>query len=953
MTDVLKEATELFGSNAIYIAEVYEQYLRDPSSVDESWQKYFQQFGDSQSNVANDFYGPQWNRKRSQVLGATNPEAAIAKGKEEGKGGRQQASDDSIHAHMLIRAYRVRGHLIARLDPLGLTNRESHPELDPAHYGFSDDDYDREIYIGGWLGHEKLTLRQILTTLKETYCSHLAVEFIHIQSLEKKEWLEKRLEGTLSKPTLGKEERKSILQQLTEVVGFEEFLHVKYPGAKRFSVEGGEALIPALEAVAQTAGKQGVSEIVLGMPHRGRLNVLTAFMKKPYAAMLSEFEGNLATPAGIVSSGDVKYHLGISSDRDIQGHNVHMSLNPNPSHLEAVNPVVCGRTRAKQDQMGDTERLKAMGILIHGDAAFCGQGVVAEGLMMADLEGYSSGGTVHIVVNNQIGFTTSPKEGHASPYPTDLAMTIQAPIFHVNGDDPEAVIHACRIATEYRMQFKKDVVIDIFCYRKHGHNEGDEPMFTNPIMYTRIKDKQTPRDVYASRLISDGVISADEYEGMKSAWHNALEKEHEASKNYEPNKADWLEGKWTGMSRPDEGVKAATKTGVDLKELKELGKTITEVPKGFKLNKKVERLLSQRREMIDSGEGIDWGMGEHLAFATLLADGHPIRLSGQDVQRGTFSHRHSSLVNQENEERYWPLNNLGKKQKAKYEAINSNLSEYAVLGYEYGYSVTEPNALTIWEAQFGDFSNGAQIMIDQFIASAETKWLRMSGLVMLLPHGYEGQGPEHSSARLERYLQLCAQDNMQVVNCTTPANIFHVLRRQMRRDFRKPLIVMSPKSLLRLKAAQSKLEDFGPKTSFQRVIPETEKLVADAKVKRVVLCSGKVYYELLETRTEAKIKDVALVRVEQYYPFPYDEVAAQASKYPNAEVVWCQEEPENMGAWQFVDRKIEEALGKSKSKKASRPSYVGRPASASPAAGYMKIHKIEQEKLIKEALQIK
>ncbi|MCP5361169.1 MAG: 2-oxoglutarate dehydrogenase E1 component [Hyphomicrobiales bacterium] len=955
MTKTAFSTLPLYSANAVYIAELYEQYLNNPGTVSDDWQEYFASFSGDADAVRN-VTGPSWTRERSQVVGYAPPVLERRKSvggrraQDKIKSTEQQASMDAIHAHMLIRAFRVRGHLIANLDPLGLAVRQSHPELDPARYGFTEKEYDREIFLGGWLGLEKATLRQILDILRQTYSSSIGLEYVHIQSLEKKEWLETKLESSRSRPSLSKEERIEILKKLVETEGFEQFLHVKYPGTKRFSIEGAESLMPALEAVLETGAGMGVKEIVVGMPHRGRLNVLTAFMGKPYDAMLSEFQGNLATPDYINTSGDVKYHLGKSSDRVAKnGQKVHLSLNANPSHLEAVNPVVVGKVRAKQDQHGDTDRSKVVGILLHGDAAFCGQGIVMETLAFSELPGYRAGGTVHIIVNNQIGFTTSPKDAHVSPYPTDVAMMVQSPIFHVNGDDPEAVVHAARIATEYRQTFKQDVFLDIFCYRRHGHNEGDEPMFTQPLMYEKIRQHPTPREVYARRLIAEGVITQEEYEAMKNDFHQFMETQMESAMDYKPEKADWLEGKWQGIRQAEQGVKPSVETGVKLKKLQALGSKLCEVPEGFTLNNKVKRLLEQRRAMVNGEEGLDWAMGEHLAFASILDDGYPIRISGQDVIRATFSQRHAGLFDQKTNEVHFPLNHLKEGQK-RIEALNSNLSEYAVLGFEYGYSTTEPNALVLWEAQFGDFSNGAQIMIDQFIASAEVKWLRMSGLVMLLPHGYEGQGPEHSSARLERYLQLCAEDNLQVANCTTPANYFHILRRQMCRDFRKPLVMMTPKSLLRHKLAKSDIKELDAGTEFQKVILETGKLVADSKVRKLVICSGKVYYDLLEAREEKKINDVALIRLEQFYPFPEAELAEQIKKYKNAEIIWCQEEPQNMGGWYFVDRRLEGAIRKAGNKTA-RPEYVGRPEAASPAAGYMRIHTKEQTALVNEALK--
>ncbi len=942
----LRDSTHIFGSNAAYIAEIYEQYLLNPDSIDGQWKEYFSNLGDNAANLNDDFGGAPWAKDKTKIVGYVNPSEVKSTDKNEDI--THTASWDSIHAHMLIRAYRVRGHLLATLDPLGLAGTTSHPELDPENYGFTEKDYDREIYLDNWLGKEKATLREILSILHQSYSSNFAVEFIHIQSLKKKEWLEKKIELSLGKPSLSASEKKSILKKLVEVVGFEEFLHTKYPGMKRFSAEGGENLMSAMEAAVSTAAELGVKEVVLGMPHRGRLNVLTAFMGKPYVAMLSEFQGNLATPDYINSSGDVKYHLGFSSDREFNGKEVHLSLTANPSHLEAVNPVVIGKVRAKQDQHNDEDRSHIMGLLLHGDAAFCGQGVVAETLSLSDLEGYKTGGTFHIVVNNQIGFTTNPDKAHISPYPTDVAMAIQAPIFHVNGDDPEAVLHAARIAAEYRHVFKKDVILDIWCYRKYGHNEGDEPRWTQPLMYKKIDEKTTPRDVYAERLINEGVVSTEEFETMKVAFYSELELAHEASDSYKPEKADMLEGKWTGIRQVEGGEKPKTKTGVAIKKLKKLGMKLSEKPEGFALHKGIERVIKNRRKMVESGEGLDWAMGEALAFASLLEEGSPVRLSGQDVTRGTFSHRHSAYLDQNTEKYYYPLNNLSQNQ-AYYEALNSNLSEFAVMGYEYGYSSAEPNALTIWEGQFGDFANGAQVIIDQFIASAEVKWLRMSGLVLLLPHGYEGQGPEHSSARIERYLQMCAEDNLIVANCTTPANYFHILRRQMKRDYRKPLVLFTPKSLLRHKLAQSKMSDMSEKTTFHRVLPETEKLTTNSKIRKVVLCSGKVYYDLFEARAKNKIDDVAIIRLEQFYPFPYNSLKAELAKYKNAEIIWCQEEPENMGGWIFVDRRIEKSLVDI-DVSSKRPIYVGRKAAAATAAGYMKIHQKEQAELINKAL---
>ncbi len=954
----LRLNTYEYGGNAVYIAEMYEKYLKDPTTVDASWRDYFKNFNDQPRQVNQDFKGGAWGRTRSQVIGVAEVidprNAKVEKGAKAPNANNNVSQEalDSIHAQMLMRAYRVRGHMIADLDPLGLsvTAKESHPELDPARYGFTEADYGKEIAVDGWLGYDKLTLAEILGILTESYCKTFAVECGQVQIRERRNWLQNRIEKALGRPSLTAEEKKAVLQQLIETVGFEEFLQKKYPGTKRFSSEGGDGLMPALYATTARAAELGVKEVVLGMPHRGRLNVLTAFMGKPYVAMLSEFNGNLAIPDHINSSGDVKYHQGYSNDKEFAGHTVHLSLTSNPSHLETVNPVVCGKVRAKQDQLGDKERTQALGILLHGDAAFCGQGVVAETFALSELDDYTTGGTIHIVVNNQVGFTTSPKYAHKTPYPTDIAMMVQAPIFHVNGDDPEAVVFASQVAAEYRAEYKQDVVIDIICYRKHGHNEGDEPRWTQPLMYDVIDQKPTTREVYGETLIAEGVITSEEFDAMKQAFYDRLDKALEGSNNYKPEKADMLEGKWTGIKQsPDEGSKTKGNTGIQLERLKQIGTKITTVPETVNIHPGVKKVYDARAKMVETGENIDWAFGEALAFGSLLTEGFPIRFTGQDVIRGTFSSRHSGIWDQKTEEIYFPLNHISDIQ-AKAEISNSALSEYAVLGYEYGYSQAEPNALVLWEAQFGDFVNGAQIVIDQYITSAETKWLRMSGLVMLLPHGYEGQGPEHSSARLERFLQNCAEDNVVVANCTTPANYFHILRRQLHRDFRKPLIMMSPKSLLRNKLAVSKLEDMAEGTTFHRVYGEVDKIKAEAKVRKVLLCTGKVYYDLLEERRKRNIDDVAILRVEQLYPFPAASVAEELSKYKNAEIFWVQEEPENMGAWTFIDRRLEKVMTQVGTK-SKRPLYIGRPEAAATACGYMKVHKHQQETLINEALK--
>jgi 2-oxoglutarate dehydrogenase E1 component len=832
---------------------------------------------------------------------------------------------------------------------LGLTRQTEHPDLDPATYGFTEADMDRTIFVNNLLGFSTATLREILAALRATYCGNVGVEYMHIQELEQRQWIQARIEVPRNQTEFTREGKRAILQRLTDAEILERFLDRRYTGTKRFGLEGAESLIPALEQVIKRGGQLGMKELIVGMPHRGRLNVLTNMIGKPFVALFSEFQGNPANPEDVQGSGDVKYHLGTSSDRAFDGNVVHLSLTANPSHLEAVNPVVLGKVRAKQRQRGDTDRNEVWGLLMHGDAAFAGQGLVAESLDLSELKGYRTGGTIHFVVNNQIGFTTSPAQARSGPYPSDVAKSIQAPIFHVNGDDPEAVVHVARIATEFRQRFKKDVVVDIFCYRRHGHNEADEPAFTQPTMYRAIANHPTTRQIYAGRLVEEGVVAEAEPEQMVADFTAHLDSQFEAAKSYRPNKADWLEGAWTGLCVAS-GDDRRGETAVPMELLKEVGGALWRVPEGFNVNRKIARQLEAKRKAVESGEGIDWSTAEALAFGTLCAEGTFVRLSGQDSGRGTFSQRHAVLVDQETEEKYVPINHVRDGQ-AQFEVIDSPLSEAAVLGFEYGYSLADPHALVLWEAQFGDFANGAQVIIDQFISSGEAKWLRMSGVVLLLPHGYEGQGPEHSSARLERFLQLCGEDNLQVCNLTSAANYFHVLRRQVRRNFRKPLVIMTPKSLLRSHEVASKLAEMGPDTSFHRVIGEVDPLAADAKVKRVVLCSGKLYFDLLHARREKKLDNVAIVRLEQLYPFPANALAQAVGRYKNAEFVWCQEEPQNMGAWSFVDRRIEAVLGKL-DVKGKRARYGGRSEGAATATGLMKRHTAEQEKLVNEALTV-
>jgi len=955
----IEQTAFLYGGNSGYIEGLYERYLEAPSSVDPSWRAYFDELGpetkalfrQSQRAIAaqpKPGVLPQFADQRPAAPPAGTQAANIVQLDDERA---KRVIRDHLRVIMLIRAYRVRGHLAAKLDPLGLVDGGYHPELDYRTYGFSDDDLNRQFYLDHVLGLEQATLQTIVEVLRKTYSSTVGIEFLHIQDPDQKAWLQARIEGLRGIFETNDAEKREVLKQMTAAEGFESFLHVKYPGTKRFGLDGGESAICALETIIRTGVPLGIEEIVLGMPHRGRLNVLANVMGKPYAAIFSEFQGG-AVQDDVLGSGDVKYHLGTSTDREINGRRVHLSLTANPSHLEAVNPVVFGKVRAKQRQRGDSERGQVMGVLFHGDAAFAGQGVVHEGFEMSELKGYRSGGTIHIIVNNQIGFTTSPTYSRSSPYCSDVARGVQAPIFHVNGDDPVAVTHVARLATEFRQRFKRDVVIDLWCYRRHGHNEGDEPSFTQPLMYRRVAQHPTCRQLFADRLVHEGVVSRDQADKMHREFHNRMEEEHQASTSYRTNKADWLEGVWSGLARaPMEYVRGQTAT--PLERLREIGLKMTAMPDRLNVHRRLSRVLGQRRQAIESGEGLDWATAEHLAFGSLLVEGFAVRLSGQDAGRGTFSQRHAIVVDQETEEHYVPLNHLDEGQ-ASIEVVNSFLSEAGVLGFEYGYSLAEPNGLTLWEAQFGDFANGAQVYFDQFVSSGESKWLRMSGLVCLLPHGYEGQGPEHSSARLERFLQLYAEHNMQIVYPSTPASYFHALRRQLHRNFRKPLIVMTPKSLLRHKRCTSTLAEMAEGSSFHRVLFDRFPGDGDRQVKRVILCSGKVYYDLKAAAEEHGIDErVALVRLEELAPFPETVLAQELARYAkDTDFVWCQEEPRNMGAWFFVQPRLSNMLEEHGFSK-PRPIYAGRPPAASPATGFNAQHQREQERLVNEALALK
>jgi 2-oxoglutarate dehydrogenase E1 component len=969
----------LYGSNAGFVEEQYEKWAKNPASVDASWSAFFGGLGENPPSVSR----PSWERTdwpkapSSDLISALDGNWAqiepvlekkiAAKSTAAPAGGGLSEADllratrDSLRALMMIRAYRMRGHLAANLDPLGLNDmREPQPELDPATYGFGPDDMDRKIYIDHVLGMEYATPRQMVSILQRTYCSTFGIEFMHISDPGEKQWLQERIEGPDKEIAFTKEGKRAILQKIVETEAFEQFVHKRFPGTKRFGLDGGESLIPALEQIIKRGGNLGVKEIVIGMPHRGRLNVLAAVMGKPYHVIFHEFKGGSTKPDDVEGSGDVKYHMGASSDRAFDGNKVHLSLSPNPSHLEIVNPVVMGKARAKMMTMpGDRDEQfrQVLPLILHGDAAFAGQGVVAECFAISGVKGHRNGGSIHVIVNNQIGFTTAPRFSRSSPYPSDVAQMVQAPIFHVNGDDPEAVVFAAKVATEYRQKFGKDVVIDMFCYRRYGHNEGDDPTMTNPAMYKKVKDQATTLELYGQRLVIEGVVTEADIVTMRTEFDAFLAAEFEAGNAYKADKADWLDSYWSGLGLP-EGDERRGETAVPVAKLKEIGRAITVIPQSVDVHKTVGRVIAGRAKMVEDGTGVDWALAEHLAFATLLDEGFPIRLAGQDSCRGTFSHRHSHIIDQTTEERYTPLANIREGQAA-YEVIDSALSEEAVLGYEYGYSSAAPNTLVMWEAQFGDFANGAQVVFDQFICSGERKWLRMSGLVQLLPHGYEGQGPEHSSARLERYLQACAEDNIQVVNCTTPANYFHVLRRQIHRNFRKPLVVMTPKSLLRHKRCVSTLAEMGEGSSFHRLLWDDAEyrpgssvaLVPDAEIQRVIVCSGKVYYDLFEEREARGITNIQILRLEQLYPVPAKSLINELGRFKNADWVWCQEEPKNMGAWSFIEPNLEWVLGKIKAKN-KRFTYAGRPAAAATATGLGSKHTAELKAFLNDALTI-
>lgn len=948
MSRKIEETSSLFSSNITFINELYQKYLKNPSSIDQSWAEFFKKNGDEIQSVLADQEGPSWANRQMKVIKAEAFDISTLSKKEISKKtpkpGVDREKNFDLRIQNLISEYKRFGHLVANLDPLKLTPNGDAPELELDYHDISPSDLEKEVNLHGEFGLEKAKISKVIELLKTIYTKSVGSEFEYMRDVVQKSWLARQTEKTLL-AEITKEEKTKILKEIIRTEKFEQFLHKRFPGAKRFSIEGGDAAINAIEKIIDYSAKDGVRKIMLGMAHRGRLNTLTGIAGKPYHQMIAEFQGVPGIPESATKSGDVKYHMGYSSTREIAGNKIELSLSFNPSHLEAINTVVAGRVRATQNLFSDKGRSQSFALLIHGDAAFVGQGSVAESLVMNGVEGYNTGGVIHLIINNQVGFTANPNDSRSTRYASDLAKSIDAPIFHVNGDDVEAVVKVAQIAIKYRQTFKKDVVIDLICYRRYGHNEGDEPLYTQPVMYSKIKQHPTLEKIYSNELVAKGIVARDEYQKLVNDFNAHLTKEFDLAQNYQAKETDWLKKEWKNIKDGDNKI---PKTSVPNNKLHELINKITTIPPEFKANSKVIRQLEAKKEKVQKGQMIDWGTAEALAFSSLLDEGYPVRITGQDAGRGTFSHRHSILHETTSGKRH-SIFSPAEKDKAKYEVYDSVLSEYGVLGFEYGYSLSMPYGLTIWEAQFGDFANGAQIIFDQFIASSEVKWLRKSGLVMLLPHGYEGQGPEHSSARLERYLQACADNNLRVCNITTPANFFHALRRQLHSQDRKPLIVMSPKSLLRHKLATSTIEDFS-KNNFQNLVSESEKLVPDEKIKKVAFCTGKVYYDLLEARQSEKINNIALIRLEQLYPFPKEEVIKELKKYKNAEVIWCQEEPKNMGSWHFITEFLEESLIEAKHKN-SRAKYVGRIACASPATGYASYHAKEQKALIQQALK--
>ena len=945
-----KKTSFLNKSNSAFIEEMYIKYIEKDPNLPESWREYFKDLNDDIESIIKEVEGPSWAQRKKVNLDKITNELA---GQNQNISTSQSSITQSIKAIALIRAYRIRGHLIANLDPLGMMERNYIHELHPEDHGFKKEDYGKKIFIGSYLNTTSASINEILQKLRKVYCSNIGVEYMHISDPVEKIWFRERMEKEENQINFTSNGKKAIFNKIVQAEGFEKFLAKKYVGTKRFGLDGAESLIPALEQIIKRGGQLGVKEIKIGMPHRGRLNVLANVLQKSYKRIFNEFAGEISNLRKEDSTGDVKYHLGASSDREFDGNSVHVSLTDNPSHLEAVNPIVLGQTRAKQFFHKDLKRKKVIPILIHGDAAFAGQGIVAECFAMSGLKGHNTGGTIHIIVNNQIGFTTSPRFARSSPYPSDLGKIVDAPILHCNGDDPEAVVHCAKIAIEFRQKFSKDVVIDMICYRRFGHNEGDEPSFTQPLMYKKIRSHPSTLKIYGEKLIKEKTISKSDFENQIISFRSLLDEQFKTAKDIKP-KLDWFEGTWSRY-QPKKGKDRRGATGVDIDKIIKISEKINKVSEKINIHKTIQKILTNRHKCILDKKNIDWASAESLAFATLLDEGYPVRLVGQDSGRGTFSQRHSVLRNQEDNTRFIPLNNISKKQK-NFEVVDSLLSELAVLGFEYGYSLVEPETLTMWEAQFGDFANGAQVIIDQFISSGERKWSRASGLVLLLPHGYEGQGPEHSSARLERFLQLCGQENLQVMNCTTPANYFHALRRQIHRDFRKPLVIMTPKSLLRHKICVSNLDDFSKKNSFHRILEDHAfekkngflELEKSKNINKVIMCSGKIYFDLLEAREKYKRRDVVLLRIEQLYPFPAKSLVKSIKPYAkNAEFIWCQEEPKNMGAWSHVRDYIQWTLDFIKANN-KNVSYIGRAPAASPATGYAKRHVAQQKEILEK-----
>ncbi len=945
-----KKTSFLNKSNSAFIEEMYIKYIEKDPNLPKSWREYFKDLNDDIESIIKEVEGPSWAQRKKVNLDKITNELA---GQNQNISTSQSSITQSIKAIALIRAYRIRGHLIANLDPLGMMERNYIHELHPEDHGFKKEDYGKKIFIGSYLNTTSASINEILQKLRKVYCSNIGVEYMHISDPVEKIWFRERMEKEENQINFTSNGKKAIFNKIVQAEGFEKFLAKKYVGTKRFGLDGAESLIPALEQIIKRGGQLGVKEIKIGMPHRGRLNVLANVLQKSYKRIFNEFAGEISNLRKEDSTGDVKYHLGASSDREFDGNSVHVSLTDNPSHLEAVNPIVLGQTRAKQFFHKDLKRKKVIPILIHGDAAFAGQGIVAECFAMSGLKGHNTGGTIHIIVNNQIGFTTSPRFARSSPYPSDLGKIVDAPILHCNGDDPEAVVHCAKIAIEFRQKFSKDVVIDMICYRRFGHNEGDEPSFTQPLMYKKIRSHPSTLKIYGEKLIKEKTISKSDFENQIISFRSLLDEQFKTAKDIKP-KLDWFEGTWSRY-QPKKGKDRRGATGVDIDKIIKISEKINKISEKIKIHKTIQKILTNRHKCILDKKNIDWASAESLAFATLLDEGYPVRLVGQDSGRGTFSQRHSVLRNQEDNTRFIPLNNISKKQK-NFEVVDSLLSELAVLGFEYGYSLVEPETLTMWEAQFGDFANGAQVIIDQFISSGERKWSRASGLVLLLPHGYEGQGPEHSSARLERFLQLCGQENLQVMNCTTPANYFHALRRQIHRDFRKPLVIMTPKSLLRHKICVSNLDDFSKKNSFHRILEDHAfekkngflELEKSKNINKVIMCSGKIYFDLLEAREKYKRRDVVLLRIEQLYPFPAKSLVKSIKPYAkNAEFIWCQEEPKNMGAWSHVRDYIQWTLDFIKANN-KNVSYIGRAPAASPATGYAKRHVAQQKEILEK-----